>query len=112
MEPVVFKIPPRCPLEKKMFHGGEEFMFVLEGTVNFLYGRDVYILEKYDAVYFKSNVPHGTSNEGEVEAAVLGVMTSKQNLYNGALFYRSFKDQTDVDGEEYSGHLTAMESSK
>jgi transcriptional regulator with XRE-family HTH domain len=102
MEPVVFKIPPRYALDRHMCHGGEEFMFVLEGTVNFLYGRDIYTLNKYDAIYFKSNVPHGTFNEGDEEAMVLGVMTSKQNLYNGAVYYRSLKDHPSVDRKEYS----------
>lgn len=112
MEPVVFKIPPRSSLEKRMCHGGEEFMFALEGIVNFQYGRDIYTLNKYDAIYFKSNVPHGTFNEGDEEATVLGVMTSKQNLYNGAVYYRSMKDHATVQRDEYFEHQTVAGKNK
>ena len=97
MEPVIFKVTPHSELKKKTHHGGEEYMFVLFGTVDFLYGREVHHLEQYESVYFKSEVPHGTFNKGDKEATVLSVMTSRQNLYNGVMFYRFLQDQGEDD---------------
>ncbi len=107
MEPVIFKVPPRTELQRKMHHGGEEYMFVLIGSVDFLYGREVYHLDQYDSVYFKGNVPHGTFNRGEEEAAVLGVMTSRQNLYNGVMFYRFLQDYPADESTGYGDYFAA-----
>jgi transcriptional regulator with XRE-family HTH domain len=97
MEPVIFKVPPHTELRKKTHHGGEEYMFVLSGAVDFLYGREVHHLEQHESVYFKSEVPHVTFNMGDKEATVLSVMTSRQNLYNGVMFYRFLQDQGTDD---------------
>ena len=40
-------------------HRGEEFLFVLRGSLEFCYGDDSVILEEGDSLYFDSIVPHG-----------------------------------------------------
>ena len=40
-------------------HRGEEFLYVLRGSVEFCYGDDSVILEEGDSLYFDSIVPHG-----------------------------------------------------
>ena len=40
-------------------HRGEEFLYVLSGSVEFCYGDDSVILEEGDSLYFDSIVPHG-----------------------------------------------------
>lgn len=95
MEPVIFRVPPHMELKKGTHHSGEEYMFVLVGSIDFLYGREVHHLEQNESVYFKGEVPHGTFNNGDKEALVLSVMTSRQNLYNGAMFYRFLGEYRD-----------------
>jgi len=92
MEPVIFVVPPHTSLVKEMRHAGEEYMYILEGSVDFLYGREVYHLERHDSVYYKGNIPHGTFNDGDAEGTVLSVVTSRQNLYNGVMVHRLLKE--------------------
>ena len=40
-------------------HRGEEFLFVLRGSLEFCYGDDSVTLEEGDSLYFDSIVPHG-----------------------------------------------------
>lgn len=42
-------------------HDGEEFLFILEGAMEFNYGGKKYILKKGDSVYFDSGIEHSTS---------------------------------------------------
>jgi len=95
MEPVIIRVPRELKMARKMTHEGEEFMFVIEGQVNFCYGRDTYVLKKHDSVYFRGRVPHCTFNESDKEARVVGIMTSRENLYNGVMFYRFLHEGTE-----------------
>lgn len=40
-------------------HRGEEFLFVLEGTLEFHYGKKIVTLQEGDSLYFDSVLPHG-----------------------------------------------------
>lgn len=63
--------------EKAMFsHEGEEFMYVLEGRHEFIYGKERHVLEAGDSIYFDSSVPHSGRSLGKQRAKVLGVMYS------------------------------------
>jgi transcriptional regulator with XRE-family HTH domain len=54
--------------EKAVFsHEGEEFMYVLEGTHEFIYDNQKYILKKGDSIYFDSAVPHSGRSIGTEE---------------------------------------------
>lgn len=58
MEPFVFyyskgkKFPKHC-------HKNEEMIFVIEGTLEFKYGKKIIILEKGDCIYFNGAIVHG-----------------------------------------------------
>jgi Predicted transcriptional regulators len=39
-------------------HEGEEFIMVIEGTMEISYGKSKYILEEGDSIYYDSIVPH------------------------------------------------------
>lgn len=45
-------------------HRGEEFLYVLEGTLEFCFGEERVILEDGDSLYFDSIVPHGYRGVG------------------------------------------------
>lgn len=40
-------------------HLGEEFLYVLEGRLEFYYGEETVVLEEGDSLYFDSVLPHG-----------------------------------------------------
>ena len=53
-------------------HGGEEFVYVLEGQVEQTYGESTYILNKGDSIYFKGDIPHLTrSTKGQAKCLVV-----------------------------------------
>lgn len=56
-------------------HSGEEFMFVVEGSINLVIGAKQFELEKGDSVYFDAEFPHRVSSLGNEIAEVL-VVTS------------------------------------
>ena len=72
----VFIISPAFE-EKLMFqHDAEEFMFVLEGVHEFLYGGEKYILKKGDSIYFDARIPHSGRSVGRRRAKILDVIYS------------------------------------
>lgn len=55
-------------------HEGEEFIYVLDGVVEINYGKDTYILEEGDSIYYDSIVAHHVhAGHGET-ARILGVV--------------------------------------
>lgn len=40
-------------------HKGEEFLYVLEGELEFRYGEERVLLNEGDSLYFDSSIPHG-----------------------------------------------------
>ncbi len=69
MEPFIIHSP--FEINKMYSHEGEEFMYILEGTLEFVYGDTVYILEQGDNVYFDSCVPHAGKSLGDKKAHIL-----------------------------------------
>ncbi len=68
MEPFILTLPLK-PRKKTIHqHEGEELLFVLEGTMNFLLGTREYILEEGDCIYFDSGLPHFGESVGRKEA--------------------------------------------
>jgi len=52
-------------------HEGEEFLYVLEGAIEFFYGTEKYILNQGDSAYFDSHIPHNGRSIGDKKARVL-----------------------------------------
>jgi transcriptional regulator with XRE-family HTH domain len=58
MEPFIIDVFP-CEGEHTLSpHEGEEFLYVLSGSIEILYGRDSYLLNEGDSIYYDSVVPH------------------------------------------------------
>ena len=56
-----------------LMHEGQELVFALEGTTEFYYDGQTYIVEEGDALYFDSNRPHMSRSIGPKLAKVLMV---------------------------------------
>lgn len=78
MEPFLFRFP--ADLEKHVYfeHDGEEFIYVLKGSVEFKIGDETLILRAGDSLYFDARIPHkGRALDREAEA--LTVVFSSEN---------------------------------
>jgi len=58
MEPFVIEVQPLETDAPLSSHEGEEFLYILDGTVEVLHGRDRYRLEAGESIYYDSVVPH------------------------------------------------------
>lgn len=65
IEPFLIEIAPEVD-DSTSSHQGEEFMFVLEGTLRVVYGKQEYLLKPGDSVYYNSIVPHYVGAQGGV----------------------------------------------
>ena len=55
-------------------HDGEEFIYILEGTLEFLHGSNKYVLEEGDCVYYYAHIPHCGRSIGKKKAKVLTII--------------------------------------
>ena len=61
--------------EKKLSsHEGEEFIYVLEGEIEVIYGNEKYTIGKGDTIFYDSVVPHHLHASGEDKAKILAVL--------------------------------------
>lgn len=75
MEPFFINIDPRG--EKDFIlssHEGEEFIFVLSGAVKIIYGKDEYILNEGDSIYYDSIVDHVVTAADQKGAKIVAVV--------------------------------------
>lgn len=75
MEPFLVTIKPSPTHEPILSsHEGEEFIFVLQGSVKINYGRTVYELHAGDSIYYDSIVDHLVSALNGEAAQIIGVV--------------------------------------
>lgn len=55
-------------------HEGEEFIYVLEGVVEINYGKNTFILEEGDSIYYDSIVAHHVHAAADHSAKIIGVV--------------------------------------
>ena len=66
MQPYILEYDSETNVSSK--HDGEEFVYVLEGTLEILYGSELYVLETGDSAYFECNIPHMVKSRGGKKA--------------------------------------------
>ena len=71
----MYIIPPGARSNGEMQHAGEEFGFVLEGSLSLIIEDTSYLLEAGDSFVFRSELPHTFANEGETSTRVLWLNT-------------------------------------
>jgi transcriptional regulator with XRE-family HTH domain len=74
MEPFLIYIQSGSGKEVFSSHEGEEFLYVLEGSITVHYGQEEYVLEQGDSIYYDSIVDHLVTATGPNEAKILGVI--------------------------------------
>ena len=76
MEPFIMRPPMRFQDGRKFDHLGEEFMFVLSGSIEVELAEKTYELHQGDGLYFDSHFSHRTRSLGDRNAEVLVVITA------------------------------------
>ena len=76
MEPFLIEIAPSEEGEDFILstHEGEEFIYVLNGVVEINYGKNTYILEEGDSIYYDSIVAHHVHAAADNKVRILGVV--------------------------------------
>jgi transcriptional regulator with XRE-family HTH domain len=74
MEPLTVKLEPSDIEEERSTHDGQEFIYVLEGTMEVHLGGEVHLLEPGDAIYYDSTVPHLVKCHGKNTTKILAVL--------------------------------------
>lgn len=82
MEPFIVTVgfDKKIDIQKDFQHDGEEFLYVLEGELEFFYGGMRHVLEQGDFVYFDADKPHSGRSLGKTEAKLLIVIYSYKRL--------------------------------
>lgn len=74
MEPFLIDVDPTNDGFELSSHEGEEFIYVLEGTVEVVYGQKTHVLNAGDSIYYDSIVAHHVHAIESNTARILGVI--------------------------------------
>lgn len=75
MEPFIVEINPSTSSDFiQSSHEGEEFIYVLSGSIEIRYGKDIYTLSEGDSIYYDSVVDHQVHAANDSQAKILGVV--------------------------------------
>ena len=75
MEPFIIDInPEEAPNFQLSAHEGEEFIYVMDGEVEIVYGKDTYLLKEGDSIFYDSIVKHHVHGAPGKSAKILAVV--------------------------------------
>lgn len=76
MEPIMYEIKPGGESGRGFFnHNGEEFVYIIEGSLDIYIEDQVTTLNEGDSFYFKSSLNHRFKNSGKKLTKALWVVT-------------------------------------
>ncbi len=76
MEPFIVTVEPSLKELHLNTHRGQEFNYVLSGTLRLTVGENTVVLSPGDSIYFDAATPHGMQSEGPGPATFLAVITA------------------------------------
>ena len=75
MEPFIIDVAATDDIDFVLSsHEGEEFIYVMEGVMEICYGKNTYLLEAGDSIYYDSIVPHHVHGYQGQAAKILAVV--------------------------------------
>ncbi|NYB72735.1 helix-turn-helix transcriptional regulator [Sedimentibacter hydroxybenzoicus DSM 7310] len=75
MEPILVELGANSKTKEDEPHEGEEFGYVLSGTIMLNYGNQIYKVKKGESFYIKANKTHFIENTSKNPARVIWVST-------------------------------------
>lgn len=79
MEPMLVILDKDAPITR-FHHQGEEFIYILEGRLEFHFEGKTHVLEKGDSAYFNSGIVHSGRSVGDGPAKFLCVIYSYKRV--------------------------------
>ncbi len=76
MQPTVVSIDGRSYRFSLLDHAGEQFVFMLEGEMDYVVGNQTYRMTPDDALYFDAHSPHGPKLKKSQTARYLVVFSA------------------------------------
>ena len=81
MEAFVVRFPVIAQEPTALFdHPGHEFLFVLKGKMELVYGKEKIRLNSGDAIHFDPSTPHRGQNTGQKECECLVIVIGEEHL--------------------------------
>lgn len=74
MDPFIIDIEYEEGEKELSSHEGEEFIYVLEGEIEVIYGKDSFKISAGDSIFYDSVVPHHLHATGEKKSKILAVL--------------------------------------
>ena len=74
MEPVRLTLKPGGSSDTHLPHAGEEFGYVLKGTVRVFYGGKTYTVRAGESFYFQAGKKHRLENNGNRDAILICIL--------------------------------------
>lgn len=75
MEPILLTLHPGCASMEMVSHSGEEFGYVLKGSILLVKGNQTYRIKAKETFYIEGTESHYLHNPGSVEARILWITT-------------------------------------
>ncbi len=81
LSPMTYTVKPLSGRNEPNTHHGEEFLYILQGTIEFHLKDEVFMLHVDDSIHYHSSVPHYWRNPSETETAkMLWVYTDRREV--------------------------------
>ena len=78
MEPFLVEFAPEAWDDARLYsHEGEEFIYLLEGELEFHYGSEIMTLQPGDSIYYDSSEAHGYVASGKEKAKAVAVLYTR-----------------------------------
>jgi transcriptional regulator with XRE-family HTH domain len=74
VEPFLITMDDASEVFPTFTHPGTEFIYMLEGSIEYRHGRSTYLLEPGDSLTFKGSIPHGPERLIQVPIRFLAVI--------------------------------------
>ncbi|MEG0072410.1 MAG: XRE family transcriptional regulator [Raoultibacter sp.] len=75
MDPFIITVTPSGDVDHVLSqHEGEEFLYGIEGPVEIEYGKETYVLQPGESLYYDSIVPHQVRAHNDQQAKFLAVV--------------------------------------
>ncbi len=103
IEPLLVDVYSGKPLEYSV-HQGEEFHYVMEGTLKIIINRKEYILEEGDSIYFDSSFPHALTAVGKKAKILVAIYNSESMIH----LSRSKKMTDLIQGAKHLGGMNLV----
>lgn len=82
IEAIMLEIPAGIQKGHEEYgHTGKELGYILEGSGELQYGKDIYFFEKGDSVSYSSDLPHIIRNTGDTPLKAIWVVTPPKILF-------------------------------